>query len=76
MALVFKVGDDDQMVPVPENFPTCGDYNPDLRSDGDSTEDLGTSKPTTGTPPNAGGGVSGLAPTLITLMISFMLVKL
>ncbi|KAH8376771.1 hypothetical protein KR093_001265, partial [Drosophila rubida] len=33
MALVFKVGDDDQMLPVPRNFPTCGDYVPGSRGD-------------------------------------------
>lgn len=29
MGLVFKFGDDDQMPPVPDNFPRCGDYLPD-----------------------------------------------
>ncbi|RVE44181.1 hypothetical protein evm_011175 [Chilo suppressalis] len=29
MALVFKVGDHKDMVPVPRNFPTCGSYMPD-----------------------------------------------
>lgn len=28
MALVFKVGDDNQMPPVPKDFPKCGDYIP------------------------------------------------
>lgn len=26
MALILKVGDKSDMVPVPKNFPTCGDY--------------------------------------------------
>ncbi|XP_053620154.1 uncharacterized protein LOC128680776 [Plodia interpunctella] len=29
MALVFKVGDHKDMVPVPRDFPTCGSYIPD-----------------------------------------------
>lgn len=29
MALVFKVGDYDQMVPLPEDFPRCSNYMPD-----------------------------------------------
>ncbi|EDV98942.1 GH13325 [Drosophila grimshawi] len=37
MALVVKVGDDDEMVPVPRNFPTCGDYVPDSRTDEETT---------------------------------------
>lgn len=26
MALVFKFGEDDEMPPVPKNFPQCGNY--------------------------------------------------
>ncbi|KAH8334541.1 hypothetical protein KR059_011251, partial [Drosophila kikkawai] len=73
MALVFKVGNDDQMVPVPDNFPTCGDYNPDLKSDGEVTED--NAKPTTGTPSNTGGGGSGLESSIITLIVGLLLLK-
>lgn len=29
MGLVVKVGEDSQMLPVPKNFPKCGDYVPD-----------------------------------------------
>lgn len=29
MALVLKVGENNEMVPVPKNFPTCHDYTPD-----------------------------------------------
>lgn len=75
MALVFKVGNDDQMVPVPDNFPTCGDYNPDMKSDGEVTEDNGSAKPTTAKPPNTGGGGSGLEPTIVTFIISILLLK-
>lgn len=28
MALVFKVGEDKYMPPVPNNFPKCGDWKP------------------------------------------------
>ncbi|XP_066146897.1 uncharacterized protein [Euwallacea fornicatus] len=28
MALIFKVGEDNQMPPVPQGFPRCGDYLP------------------------------------------------
>lgn len=40
MALVFKVGDHKDMLPVPKNFPTCSNYMPrigDDLSDGAST---------------------------------------
>nr|ATI08981.1 laccase I [Monochamus alternatus] len=30
MALVLKVGEDHDMLPVPQNFPRCGDYLPEL----------------------------------------------
>ncbi|KAM7348084.1 multicopper oxidase 1 [Cochliomyia hominivorax] len=39
MALVLKVGDNDEMVPVPKNFPTCHDYMPDDNENTDSGED-------------------------------------
>lgn len=35
MALVIKVGDAKQMVPVPRNFPTCSNYMPSV---GNSTK--------------------------------------
>ncbi|KAL0106109.1 hypothetical protein PUN28_016084 [Cardiocondyla obscurior] len=28
MSLIFKVGEDDEIPPVPTNFPTCGDFKP------------------------------------------------
>ncbi|KAH8293300.1 hypothetical protein KR018_012343, partial [Drosophila ironensis] len=74
MALVIKVGDDDQMVPVPENFPTCGDYNPDAKSDGGTTESAASGNPSTGTPPNAEGGGSTLGPSSLATIISFLLI--
>ncbi|XP_055852973.1 uncharacterized protein LOC129916824 [Episyrphus balteatus] len=37
MALVIKVGEHNQMVPVPKNFPQCSDYIPDLEDDADSS---------------------------------------
>ncbi|XP_055902686.1 uncharacterized protein LOC129938892 [Eupeodes corollae] len=33
MALVIKVGEHNQMVPVPKNFPQCSDYIPDMEDD-------------------------------------------
>lgn len=30
MALVFKVGEDDEMPPVPDGFPKCGNYLPEV----------------------------------------------
>ncbi|XP_018332567.1 laccase-2 [Agrilus planipennis] len=30
MAAVFQIGEHDQMLPVPPNFPTCGNYKPNL----------------------------------------------
>ncbi|KAJ8954968.1 hypothetical protein NQ318_000399 [Aromia moschata] len=35
MAMVIKVGDDEQMLPVPKNFPKCGDYKPEYPLDPD-----------------------------------------
>ncbi|XP_044258948.1 laccase-5-like isoform X2 [Tribolium madens] len=35
MALVFKIGKDHEMPPIPKDFPKCGDYVPN----GNSTED-------------------------------------
>ncbi|XP_076673352.1 uncharacterized protein LOC143371730 [Andrena cerasifolii] len=29
MSLIFKVGDNKDMLPVPHNFPTCGDWQPE-----------------------------------------------
>uniref|UniRef100_A0A7G3ARV2 Putative multicopper oxidase n=1 Tax=Lutzomyia longipalpis TaxID=7200 RepID=A0A7G3ARV2_LUTLO len=37
MSLVFKVGEHDEMLPVPENFPTCSDYMPDVEAQSDSS---------------------------------------
>ncbi|XP_066252634.1 uncharacterized protein [Euwallacea similis] len=33
MALIFKIGEDSQMLPVPEGFPRCGDYLPSVPDD-------------------------------------------
>ncbi|TMW44293.1 hypothetical protein DOY81_010627 [Sarcophaga bullata] len=52
MALVLKVGDNDEMVPVPKNFPTCHDYMPsDKESENSMEQDTNgdsTSLPTDG----------------------------
>lgn len=29
MALVFKIGENSDIPPVPRNFPTCGNFNPE-----------------------------------------------
>lgn len=39
MALVLKVGDNDEMLPVPKNFPTCSDYMPTGKDDELTDED-------------------------------------
>lgn len=36
MALVFKVGEHEQMKPVPRNFPQCASYMPRLGEDDES----------------------------------------
>jgi hypothetical protein len=38
MALIFKVGEHEEMPPVPRNFPKCGDW----KSTDDQAEDLRT----------------------------------
>ncbi|CAG9792346.1 unnamed protein product [Diatraea saccharalis] len=38
MALVFKVGEHKDMVPIPRNFPTCGSYMPDNMLENETTE--------------------------------------
>lgn len=43
MALVFKVGENDEMLPVPKNFPTCNDYIPNVDSNESAEEELTTS---------------------------------
>ncbi|KAF2890857.1 hypothetical protein ILUMI_15316, partial [Ignelater luminosus] len=45
MALVFKIGEHDEMLPVPPNFPKCGNYMPDYHATVNSSlcsEDNGT----------------------------------
>ncbi|XP_026470768.1 laccase-2-like [Ctenocephalides felis] len=43
MALVFKVGEDDEMPPTPKNFPQCDNWIPeDLKIDSNSTETSGS----------------------------------
>lgn len=43
MALVLKVGDNDQMAKVPKNFPTCNDYMPDMHNE-DNEENSSTNE--------------------------------
>ncbi|XP_011688158.1 PREDICTED: laccase-1-like isoform X2 [Wasmannia auropunctata] len=38
MSLIFKVGDDKEMSPVPNNFPTCGDWKPSDENEHKTTE--------------------------------------
>lgn len=75
MALVIKVGDNDQMVPVPRNFPTCGDYVPDSRGDSESssTSAYPGNLPTSPTPTtDASSKVLGSSFTLSCLIISYI----
>ncbi|XP_059618869.1 uncharacterized protein LOC132263226 [Phlebotomus argentipes] len=37
MSLVFKVGEHDEMLPVPQNFPTCSDYTPRIEESDDES---------------------------------------
>lgn len=37
MALVFKVGDHKQMLPMPKDFPTCSNYMPRFGNDTDQS---------------------------------------
>lgn len=53
MALILKVGDNDEMPPVPKRFPTCHDYVPQSKDDEEDIDDTMTNKPST--PDDAGG---------------------
>ncbi|XP_073832591.1 multicopper oxidase 1 [Musca autumnalis] len=44
MALILKVGDNDEMLPVPKRFPTCHDYVPQSMDD---EKDIDENTPTT-----------------------------
>ncbi|XP_030377482.1 iron multicopper oxidase fer1 [Scaptodrosophila lebanonensis] len=57
MALVLKVGSNDEMAPVPRNFPTCGDYAPDSREESGEVETTTGNNPTSA-PPGPGAAVS------------------
>jgi len=56
MALVIKVGDNDQMVKAPKNFPTCHDYMPkdDGNDDGNNNGNGNGSNEPTKRPPGNG----------------------
>lgn len=80
MALVLKVGDNDEMVPVPKNFPTCHDYMPsDKESDNSMAQNSNgdsTSLPIeNGNNTAANRGCYGLSLTLaifVTLTLNFV----
>lgn len=63
MALIIKVGDNDQMKSAPKNFPTCHDYMP-KDDDDDVDEDSGEDKNNNASPsapittPGADGAVA------------------
>ncbi|KAH8418852.1 hypothetical protein KR222_004583 [Zaprionus bogoriensis] len=78
MALVVKVGDHDQMQPVPRNFPTCGDYVPGSKADVDTTPTSPTTSPVTSAPPSPGAaGRTELRSTftLMCLLLSCLLCR-
>lgn len=43
MALIFKVGEHEEMPPVPRNFPVCGDWKSTDEQDESSTDSPRTS---------------------------------
>lgn len=45
MALVFKVGDHSQMLPMPKNFPTCSDYMPRVGGEPESNRAMRMGRP-------------------------------
>jgi len=40
MSLIFKVGEHEEMHPVPRNFPRCGDWKPTNRQEDSSKIDI------------------------------------
>ncbi|XP_002067090.2 L-ascorbate oxidase [Drosophila willistoni] len=77
MALVFKVGNDDQMLPVPANFPTCGDYSPDNRAEATTSPDGSFSSISTAAPDemdDGGSAAVSLSIPLLVLLVSLYLV--
>lgn len=78
MALVVKVGDHDQMQPVPRNFPTCGDYVPGSRGDVETTQVPGsTASPVTSAPGTGGSRTVALdvALSLVCLLLSCLVFR-
>ncbi|XP_002057875.2 uncharacterized protein Mco1 [Drosophila virilis] len=80
MALVIKVGDDDKMVPVPRNFPTCGDYVPDSRTNLETSPPIDIpGSPTTSAPPTRDTSTRNLAtglPFIILMLTMLQLVSM
>lgn len=63
MALIIKVGDNDQMKSAPKNFPTCHDYMPkdgedDIDEDSGEGNNGNASPSTPITTPSTGGAVT------------------
>uniref|UniRef100_A0A1I8QBH6 Uncharacterized protein n=1 Tax=Stomoxys calcitrans TaxID=35570 RepID=A0A1I8QBH6_STOCA len=67
MALVLKVGNNDQMLPVPKNFPTCHDYMP--QEDDEREED--PDEPIYPGPPDTGGNGRGTQFTAQFIVVGF-----
>lgn len=42
MSLIFKVGEDMEMPPVPNDFPRCGDWKPMMRDENKKISDIST----------------------------------
>ncbi|XP_036321487.1 uncharacterized protein LOC118735681 [Rhagoletis pomonella] len=78
MALVFKVGDNDQMKSAPKNFPTCHDFMPkDSDEDdaednsGNSTTDGVTNAPATSDPST--GSATALSARCFSLLLTLLI---
>ena len=65
MALILKVGDNNEMPPVPANFPTCNDYMPNV---GDNSIETPPDRETDNND-NGGNHLQMAAWTLILLMV-------
>lgn len=68
MALVIKVGDHDQMLPVPRNFPTCGDYVAGSRGDEETTQRPGSTTSSVTSAPGTGGSCRASLDVALSLM--------
>ncbi|XP_037958323.1 uncharacterized protein LOC119687869 [Teleopsis dalmanni] len=59
MALIFKVGNNDEMEPIPKNFPSCHDYMPNAEDDDNIKSTTKNNKETTTQKPIGGNDSVG-----------------